>query len=144
MCIITGSNGSVDDPDVMPPPKPARPAYPNVSPASSLRNLNQSNVSSPPSHWGSASNLPLGYSTPYGVSPQHTMPGQQQGAPPLPREIDLSHYFPSSSGYTQAGQVRHLFDSCSLSYSSRCALWILGCPSSIHQPQLVNILQTQF
>lgn len=91
---------------MVPPPKPARPVYPNMSPATSLRSINQSTVSSPPSHWGSASNLPLGYSTPFGVSPQHTMLGSQPAVPPLPREIDLSNYFPSSSGYTQAGQVK--------------------------------------
>ncbi|KAL4235721.1 putative serine/threonine protein phosphatase [Mactra antiquata] len=102
--ISWGSNGSDED-QVLPPPKPARPQYPNISPATSARNLSQQSIQSPPNHWGSASTLPLGQSTPVGPSPQHPPPGSQGGAPPLPREIDLSHYFPSSTGYTQVNQV---------------------------------------
>lgn len=102
--ISWGSNGSEED-QVVPPPKPARPQFPNISPASSSRNLSQQSIPSPPQHWSSASNLPLGQSTPYGPSPQHPPPGSQPAAPPLPREIDLSHYFPSSTGYTQVNQV---------------------------------------
>ncbi|XP_052774521.1 focal adhesion kinase 1-like isoform X3 [Mya arenaria] len=96
-----GSNGSVEDEEVVPPPKPARPQFAGVSPAGSTRNISQQSIPTPPNHWGSASNLPVGQSTPFGPSPHQP----QAGAPPLPREIDLSHYFPSSSGYTQAGQV---------------------------------------
>lgn len=102
---LSGSNGSEEE-QVLPPPKPARPQYPNISPATSARNLSQQSVASPPNHWGSASNLPLSQSTPVGPSPQMPPPpSSQPGAPPLPREIDLSHYFPSSTGYTQVNQV---------------------------------------
>lgn len=97
--IIAGPNGSEEDPP--PPPKPVRPQYPSISPSGSARNLatNPYSVASPPKHWNSASNLPVGQSTPYGPSPQH--PSSQTG----PREIDLSNYFPSSTGYTAINQV---------------------------------------
>ena len=98
--IFAGSNGSEED-LAPPPPKPARPQYPSISPSGSARNLatNPYAVASPPKHWNSASSLPLGQSTPFGPSPQH--PTSQTG----PREIDLSNYFPSSTGYTAVSQV---------------------------------------
>ncbi|XP_053394577.1 focal adhesion kinase 1-like isoform X6 [Mercenaria mercenaria] len=102
--ISWGSNGSEEE-QILPPPKPARPQFTNVSPATSSRNISQQSIASPPNNWGNSSNLPLGQSTPYGPSPQHPVAGSQPGPPPLPREIDLSHYFPSSTGYTQVNQV---------------------------------------
>ena len=100
LLIISGSNGSEEE-QLPPPPKPARPQYPSMSPSGSARNLatNPYSVASPPKHWNSASNLPVGQSTPFGPSPQH--PTSQTG----PREIDLSNYFPSSTGYTAINQV---------------------------------------
>lgn len=100
--ISWGSNGSLEE---APPPKPARPQFSNISPSGSSRNLNSSvySLATPPSNWSSSSLQPVGTSTPFTASPQG--PPTQSGAPPLPREIDLSHYFPSSTGYTQVNKV---------------------------------------
>lgn len=99
--ISWGSNGSEEE---QAPPKPARPQYPSISPSGSTRNLdtNPYSVASPPKHWNSASNLPVGQSTPYGQSPQHPVGQNGQTGP---REIDLSNYFPSSTGYTTINKV---------------------------------------
>lgn len=97
-----------------PPPKPARPQYPAMSPSGSTPNLAANHsVASLPHHWNSTTNLPLGHSTPLGPSPQHPPPGtiprmsEQKPADPGPREINLQHYFPSSSGYTAVSLVPH-------------------------------------
>ncbi|VDI57645.1 focal adhesion kinase 1 [Mytilus galloprovincialis] len=98
-----------------PPPKPARPQYPAMSPTGSTPNLaiNHS-IASLPHHWNSTTNLPIGHSTPSGPSPQHPPPGtiprmSEQRVNDLgPREINLQHYFPSSSGYTAVSSVPHI------------------------------------
>ncbi|KAL5016947.1 hypothetical protein ScPMuIL_006536 [Solemya velum] len=66
--ISWGSNGSdIEEP----PPKPARPQYPPMSPTGSTPNLSMNNsISSLPQQWNSTTNLPpLGHSTPTGPSP---------------------------------------------------------------------------
>lgn len=109
---ISGSSGSdIEEP----PPKPARPQYPAMSPTGSTPNLaiNHS-IASLPHHWNSTTNLPIGHSTPSGPSPQHPPPGtiprmSEQRVNDLgPREINLQHYFPSSSGYTAVSSVPHI------------------------------------
>ncbi|KAL3867719.1 hypothetical protein ACJMK2_040583 [Sinanodonta woodiana] len=99
--ISWGSNGSEEEP---PPPKPARPTYPSVSPAGSTPNLsaNQS-VGSLPHHWNSTSTLaPLSQSTPVGPSPEQPIANRP---PQGHMQIDLSRYFPSSSGYAAVSTV---------------------------------------
>ncbi|KAH3699577.1 uncharacterized protein LOC127860094 isoform X2 [Dreissena polymorpha] len=99
------SNGSHEEEDIVArPPKPAHPGYSNVSPAGSTGNLRKQSIPTQPRQWGSASQLHVGHSNPFWPSPLGPS-GTLSGAPPLPREIDLSPYFPSSSGYTQAGKV---------------------------------------
>ncbi|XP_055956032.1 focal adhesion kinase 1 isoform X4 [Patella vulgata] len=95
--ISWGSNGSDEDP----PPKPARPNYPNGSNAN--LNMNAS-VASIPNQWNSNSNLPLGHSTPVsGPSPntdQIKMRGR--GVEQFGVSQQQQHgYFPSTTGYTQ-------------------------------------------
>ncbi|XP_021343131.1 focal adhesion kinase 1-like isoform X2 [Mizuhopecten yessoensis] len=89
-----------------PPPKPARPQYPAMSPSGSTPNLTiNSSVASLPHQWNSTTNLPVGHSTPLqALSPQiHPPPASEPATlrnSQLPAEINLQHYFPSSSGYT--------------------------------------------
>jgi len=103
MYVVGSSDSDIEEP----PPKPARPQYPAMSPSGSTPNLaiNHS-VSSLPHQWCSTTHLPLGHSTPLGPSPQHPLPGSQPATmthprnSQLPAEINLQHYFPSSTGYT--------------------------------------------
>lgn len=83
-----------------------------MSPAGSTPNLTiNHSIASLPHHWNSTTNLPIGHSTPSGPSPQHPPPGtvprmtEPRTADPGPREINLQHYFPSSSGYTAVSSV---------------------------------------
>lgn len=86
-----------------PPPKPARPMHP-MSPTGSTPNLATISVASLPNQWNSTTNIPLGSSTPMGPSPQHPHSATAPRSGDLgPREINLQHYFPSSSGYTSVG-----------------------------------------
>ena len=83
-----------------------------MSPTGSTPNLTiNHSVASLPHHWNSTTNLPIGHSTPSGPSPQHPPPGtvprmaEHRAVDPGPREINLQHYFPSSSGYTAVSSV---------------------------------------
>lgn len=97
---LLGSSGSdIEEP----PPKPARPMHP-MSPTGSTPNLATISVASLPNQWNSTTNIPLGSSTPMGPSPQHPHSATAPRSGDLgPREINLQHYFPSSSGYTSVG-----------------------------------------
>lgn len=110
LCISGSSGSDIEEP----PPKPARPQYPAMSPTGSTPNLTiNHSVASLPHQWNSTTNLPMGHSTPTGPSPHHPPPGtiprmsEQKLADPGPREINLQHYFPSSSGYTAVSSVPH-------------------------------------
>ncbi|XP_069128415.1 LOW QUALITY PROTEIN: focal adhesion kinase 1-like [Argopecten irradians] len=96
-----------------PPPKPARPQYQAMSPTGSTPNLAiNSSVASLPHQWNSTTNLPVGHSTPLqGLSPQTHPPAASEPTTlrnsQLPAEINLQHYFPSSSGYTSVPSNNH-------------------------------------
>lgn len=111
--------GSDDEP---PPPKPARPTYPAMSPTGSFPNLSGgSGIGIVGHHWSSTSHLPVGHSTPAGPSPntdslKHQIApanggkgvgyGENHPPPRVPPQSTASTnlfqgYFPSSAGYMQ-------------------------------------------